>query len=48
MKVLYNNQEIELDDEIVEGKDEFDTLEDLEKTMEINQNEIEKYGENNG
>ncbi len=48
MKVLYKGKEIELDDEKIEGKDEFDTLEDLEKTIEIDSNKIKDYGEKNG
>ena len=51
MKVLYNGQEIDLDGENIQGRDEFDTLinEDLEDTIEININDIESYqGENNG
>ncbi len=47
MKVKYHNEEIELDDSIVEGREEFDydynDIEDLEQTKEIKVNEIKNY-----
>lgn len=48
MEVLYNNNKIELDDEYVEGRDEFDELRDLEDTIELNTNDIKNYGDVNG
>ena len=42
MKVLYNGQEIELDEEEIPGRDEFDLFrdDDLEDTIEVDINKI--------
>ncbi len=47
MEVLYNNEKIKLDDEIIEGRDEFDELRELEDTIELNLEDIKNLGDNN-
>lgn len=47
MEVLYNNEKIKLDDEIIEGRDEFDELRELEDTIELNLDDIKNLGDNN-
>ena len=52
MKVLYNGKEKELDDNNIKGRDEFDTLTnvDMEDTIELNIKDINNYqsGDDNG
>lgn len=47
MEALYNNEKIKLDDEIIEGRDEFDELRELEDTIELNLEDIKNLGDNN-
>ena len=46
MEVLYNNEKIKLDDEIIEGRDEFDELRELEDTIELNLEDIKNLDNN--
>ncbi len=50
MKVVYQGEEIELDNEDIPGRDEFDYFNDannLEDTIEIDINQIKNDGDNN-
>ncbi len=52
MNVIYNGKEIDLDDNYIEGRYEFDTQinNDLEDTIELNTDNIINYqnGDDNG
>ena len=47
MKVTYQNKEIEIDDDYIPGRDEFDYFDniDLEDTIEIDVEKIKNAGE---
>ncbi len=50
MKVIYQNKEIEIDNDNIPGRDEFDYFDDdinLEDTIEIDINKTKETGENN-